>query len=527
MVPHFSHIAGRRNIQALEVKCDGCEWEGRHEEVKNHMATCEPTQSTHNAAKNAIQSLGVKCTYTLKGCQWEGTLDTLQNHVTTCTHQEEDTPPVTPSRKSNKPQCYAFIDSSNLWIPGQIASGKKLKDADVDTRFRVDHGRFLNLVQKDGHLNQAILYGSIPPPNDTVWKAVREKNFIVKVKLYKRSESGRAKEIYGSMARDIMTILYTKSREDVTYVIVTGDRNLNPIIVDVLSKGVPVELWSWEAALAREFRRLANTHGLFTVTCLDTITDQFGFTAFMSNRLKRDIDPAHAIVYRDLPAEENVKLMLANHMHRLWRLFYITCVESQAKGKKNYIVEFPRSNPEVVLKQLQQLGGFRYHPCSYPEYTMRIPQHHQPIATTNRFEVFDPDSDYESLPDEAPYVEQLQSAEYEADISNTFDIFEWTTENRSKPGRMSRARETRCEKRDHCPEASACPYQHTEEELRLFARFPNTKFQYFKTMKCGKIDQHSTPDKRKRCFFAHEGKDSWCLKCHMYGHLTDDCKVKK
>ena len=390
------------------------------------------------------------------------------------------------------------------------------------------HGRFLNLVQKGRHLYEAILYGSIPPPNDTVWKAVSEKNFTVKV--YKKSGSGRVKEIHGSMARDIMTTLLTESREDVTYVIVTGDRNLNPIIVDVLNKGVPVELWSWEAALAREFRQIANTHGLLTVTCLDSVTEKFGFTAFMSNRLKRDTDPAHAIVYRDLPAEESIKFMLANHMHRLLRLFYITCVQSQAKGKKDYIVEFPRSDPDYILKQLQQLGGLQYHPCSYPEYTMGISQHHQPIATTNRFEVFDPDSDYESLPDETPYVEQLQSAEYEEDISDTFDILQWKTEVRRKPGRLSyvkRIRGTRCEKGDHCPEASACPYQHTEEELRLFAGLPNIKFQYYRTKKCPKIDQHSIPEKRKWCCFAHEAKDSWCLKCLMYGHLTDDCKVKK
>lgn len=39
-----------------------------------------------------------------------------------------------------------------LWIAGQKAQGKKLKDTDTDTRFRVDLGKFLELVIKGRNL---------------------------------------------------------------------------------------------------------------------------------------------------------------------------------------------------------------------------------------------------------------------------------------------------------------------------------------------------------------------------------------
>ncbi len=32
---------------------------------------------------------------------------------------------------------YVFIDDSNIWVEGKKAQGKKLKDADIDNRYRV------------------------------------------------------------------------------------------------------------------------------------------------------------------------------------------------------------------------------------------------------------------------------------------------------------------------------------------------------------------------------------------------------
>lgn len=89
-------------------------------------------------------------------------------------------------------------------------------------------------------------------------------------------------------------------------------------------------------------------------------------------------------------------------------------------------------------------------------------------------------------------------------------------------------KETPCSWGDHCPKASECPYLHTEEEKRVFARFPHTStFQFFKTKECNKKYLHTTAEQRKSCRFAHDREDSWCLACQMYGHLTANCLVKK
>jgi len=252
-----------------------------------------------------------------------------------------------PRSLSSYNECYIFIDDSNLWIAGQKARAKKLVDTDKDSRFRVDLGRFMNLVAKERLITKAFLYGSVPPPNDTVWKAAKERNYDVKT--FKRSGSGREKEVHVAMASDIIEELHElESTDDVTFILVTGDRDFKPTIMKVLSKKVSVELWSWIDSMALEFRRLANSNTLFTAKSLDEVQQMFGYTALWSTHEKNDIDAAHAIVYKNVPRGKRFLRELAAHLARLLRLFYVTSINHN--GTCDVIVEFPKSKPEVVLR---------------------------------------------------------------------------------------------------------------------------------------------------------------------------------
>ena len=437
-------------------------------------------------------------------------------------------------------ECYVFIDDSNLWIAGQKAQGKYLKDADVDTRFRVDLGKFLKLVTKGRNLSKAFLYGSVPPPNDTVWKAAREKNFDVQT--FQRSGSGREKEVDVAMATSVTRTLYTmESRVNVIFITVTGDRDLKTPIELTLNEGVPVELWSWEDSMSREFRQLANTRAnLFTANILDTVKiESFGYTATWSTHDKKDIDPAHAIVYRDVPKGKRSRNMVRDHMHRLMRLFYITTCSKE--NTQDLIVEFPKTKSEVVIKRLCKLGEFEFSLCSYPEYKSQLRQHPYELQITNRFEALGKiEADEESLLD---VVESSMSLDFEdissdgessdgetvvesTDGSDTYD--NWATEVRRIVGKRTsnkKRKETQCSRGDHCVMAAECPYLHTPQERSIFARFPKINFRYFKTRECNRLDEHTTEEQKKRCTFAHDSQDSWCLACRMYGHLTDNCRV--
>lgn len=158
-----------------------------------------------------------------------------------------------PSNVSNYTECYVFIDDSNIWIEGQKVQGQILRDADSDPRFRVDLGRFVKMVQGKRSIAKAFLYGSVPPPNDSVWNAAKKMNFVVQI--FKRSGGGKEKEVDVTMSSDITEQIFelkhdTNPDTECIFVIVTGDRDLKTPISKALKHDIPVELWSWEQSLS-------------------------------------------------------------------------------------------------------------------------------------------------------------------------------------------------------------------------------------------------------------------------------------
>ncbi len=243
----------------------------------------------------------------------------------------------------------------------------------------MDLGKFLHVLAKDCHIAKA--FGSVPPPNDTIWKAARKKNFDVKT--FQRSGSGREKELDVAMAHDITkTLLCLDTTDHIRFIAVTGDRDLKPPLEYVLETKVPIDLWSWEDSMACEYSRLANTNDLFTVHKLDTVQAQFGYTAIMSTRKKRDIDPAHAIAYVDVPRGKRFVYSLAGYIAQLMRLFYITSNDFVKEGKQDLIIEFPNTTPEVVLKQLSRHGKSAYQPMSYPQYMSQLQKESKPVLSS-------------------------------------------------------------------------------------------------------------------------------------------------
>ena len=99
------------------------------------------------------------------------------------------------------------VDNSNVFIEGQKFSAKKkgiLKD-DADTRdpqdpsWRVDFGNLLTTVAKGRLVSHAILVGSRPPQNDSVWDAAKKYGFTVTV--HERNAANKENGTFSSCGR--------------------------------------------------------------------------------------------------------------------------------------------------------------------------------------------------------------------------------------------------------------------------------------------------------------------------------------
>jgi uncharacterized LabA/DUF88 family protein len=88
------------------------------------------------------------------------------------------------------------------------------------------------------------LYGSIPPPNDTVWKKIREAGFDVK--LFERNLRNKEKGLDMEIGLDMNDL----SRDEApgTMILVAGDADYVPVLDRVQSRKWKVEVWYWSNA---------------------------------------------------------------------------------------------------------------------------------------------------------------------------------------------------------------------------------------------------------------------------------------
>ena len=282
-----------------------------------------------------------------------------------------------------------FVDDSNVWIEAQkfAASGNshmpKLQDADHDPRLRIDIGRLVERLRKNRIQGPSFLYGSRPPPNDSVWEAWKKYKF--ETNIYDRDNKGKEKEVDNSMSTDmsekatelrVMAEMGAKmgdhsareNRDNTTFVVITGDRDMLPAVKKILLRcGIRVELWAWKTGISKEYLKLQADHGdLFSVRLLDSIFKDISFTAFRSTRRRKGVVGGKTMVLCDInEGEENAvcDVLLATR-----QLFYTTRFD----GETNLCIEFPRLNQieDVILQARRLLPDITI--LSWPEYRARF-----------------------------------------------------------------------------------------------------------------------------------------------------------
>ena len=148
-----------------------------------------------------------------------------------------------------------------------------------------------------------ILYGSEPPPIDTVWKKIEEKaGWTVKSK-HRDMITGKEKQIDTNLVADVIaTAIHTPVEERTTIVLVTGDANVLPALEKVLEeKQWSVEVYIWMDALSKQLYCGAKNQGRVQVLPLDSYLDHLVFTDMKFSVSNRDYllctVTAHGVVF--------------------------------------------------------------------------------------------------------------------------------------------------------------------------------------------------------------------------------------
>lgn len=131
-------------------------------------------------------------------------------------------------------KCVIVVDNSNIFIEGQKASAKAkgfgldpiTKRRPNDPSWRIDFGGLLTELAAGRAIHNAILVGSRPPKNDTVWEAAKRNGFVVTV--HDRSSAGKEKAVDTELVAQGTEIICT-APTPMDLVIASGDRDFVPL----------------------------------------------------------------------------------------------------------------------------------------------------------------------------------------------------------------------------------------------------------------------------------------------------------
>ncbi len=148
---------------------------------------------------------------------------------------------------------HLFVDNSNVLIEARRFWSMKKRGRDrpdelVNNSYEIDWGKFVDVVKSKGNrllAQSPILYGSRPPPDDTIWERIRKEGFDTKI--FERNIRDKEKGVDMEMGLDVMERIATVT-PPTRLVIAAGDGDYLPVIKRAQKKGWGVELWFWSNA---------------------------------------------------------------------------------------------------------------------------------------------------------------------------------------------------------------------------------------------------------------------------------------
>lgn len=163
---------------------------------------------------------------------------------------------------------YVYVDNSNIFIEGQhvsaVKSGMAMNIYDAmdnricDFNYKMDFGKLYQFIcgPDKAQVGRAVLFGSRPPPNDSIWKFAERAGF--EVVLEDRNIRNKEKKIDTGIVAAMSRDAYRNAKPGVdVFTLVAGDSDYVPAIKQMIEDGYQVDVVFWDHA-ARELREAAS-----------------------------------------------------------------------------------------------------------------------------------------------------------------------------------------------------------------------------------------------------------------------------
>jgi uncharacterized LabA/DUF88 family protein len=156
---------------------------------------------------------------------------------------------------------YIYVDNSNLYIEGRRVSAVVEKMAPniitamnndiLDNSYTISFGKLHEFLTGSdlSKIKRATLFGSRPPPNDSLWQVAKKAGF--EVRLEDRNYSNKEKKIDTAIATLMTKDAYKHGDPGADlFVLVAGDKDYVPTLNELTADGYKVEVVFWNHAAA-------------------------------------------------------------------------------------------------------------------------------------------------------------------------------------------------------------------------------------------------------------------------------------
>jgi hypothetical protein len=446
-----------------------------------------------------------------------------------------------------RPNAVILIDNSNIWIQGKKTCGELQHLLGENPHWRINVGKLITVMLKEAGLpcsstdeiDKSIaygrLFGSIPPPDDSVWAQFRKHldvDLTPRNKFTNKEKQVDAKFI--QLATSDATGLYQQHEMGVSetvfdtrvYCLAAGDTDYCSTVQSILEFGLKVILFSWKNCLGVDFCNYERAYPeLMKIVLLDSFIEEIGFEESVVDVNKYPI-PAERSFYIVRPdaksmASLGVKgsdcfeqfrdLVLSTHSiitHKL-HVSSCRCIESNSSDTAAFVL-----NQTVTIDQLTELiSHIRsvFETAGFPDScVLSYPDFHNPKQALQHMRIFNQYSVLQ-IDDDESYEPPTPDAVVDTLKDDHTERFVVHSSKRPVTKQLSMVR---CRNREFCPMiGNKCMFFHTLEEKQLFNRSLGKKpYCLLKKSLCTNKDckKQRLP---KECLFRHPGEEEFCPTC--------------